>query len=301
MTRLLPLAVLLLAVHSGARLVRDPHSQATPRARLTCLRGGAGADSTAPAGLLPAAGGVLRNLDAALPKMADAALAGLGLAGSFALMGALEPKLGLKLLVPPMMASGIIFFSPATPPSPKGFAAGTLGCATVSAAMFKMLSGLVSPAAAQGGAAGALLVWYKATGCIFPPAAVLCVLMAGVPAGQSPYAWVAAPWIAGHACLYGSALGVSIVRDKTRQTLNRRRLKLLAGYSTEELRSVFARFDTSKDGQLDASELQLALRVALSVDFSVGECRAFIGAADADGSNTLDFKEFQSIVAAKSK
>ena len=45
--------------------------------------------------------------------------------------------------------------------------------------VFSLLSGAVSPAAASGAAAGALLVWYKATECIFPPAAVVCVLMAG--------------------------------------------------------------------------------------------------------------------------
>ena len=64
----------------------------------------------------------------ALDKWADAALAGLGLAGSFALLDVIGAKFGVKLVVPPMMASGIIFFSPATPPSPRGFLGGTVGC-----------------------------------------------------------------------------------------------------------------------------------------------------------------------------
>ena len=225
----------------------------------------------------------------------------LGLAGSFALLGALEPKLGIKLFVPPMMASGLIFFSPATPPSPRGFLVGTIGCASISAALLSLLSGVVTPVAAQGCAAGALLVWYKATGCIFPPAAVLCVLMAGVPLGTSVASWVAAPWVAGHACLYASAYGVGALRMQARQKIYRKRLQSLSTLSKDELRAVFKRFDTSKDGSLDAVELKMALRVALHSDLSLQECQKLIERADIDGTNSLDFGEFQNIVTSKSK
>lgn len=66
------------------------------------------------------------------------------------------------------MASGIIFFSPVAPPSVKGFLSGTVGCASLSAAVFTLCTGIagISPAAAHGAAAGTLLMWYKATNCI---------------------------------------------------------------------------------------------------------------------------------------
>ena len=67
------------------------------------------------------------------PKAADTALAGLGLFGAIALLGALEPVFDVKLFVPPMMASGIIFFAGPTPPDPRGFLSGTLCSATLSA------------------------------------------------------------------------------------------------------------------------------------------------------------------------
>jgi len=233
-------------------------------------------------------------------QVVDSVLAGLGCAGSFALLGALEPRIGVKLFVPPMMASGIIFFSPVSPPSAKGFLLGTVGCASVSAAVLTVLTGVVSPIAAQGCAAGALLMWYKATGCIFPPAAVLCVLMAGLPTGTSAYSWVAAPWVAGHACLYASAMGVSKLRAQARWAINRSALRRLASVGTDELRAIFSRFDVSKDGSLDATELKMALRVAIGADVSLADCQKLIASHDIDGTSSLDFKEFCGIVKDKS-
>ena len=236
-----------------------------------------------------------------MDKFVDTALASLGLAGTFSLMGLLEPRLGVKLFVPPMMASGIIFFSPATPPNPKGFISGTIGCASVSAAVLSVLSSLSLPAtAAQGCAAGALLAWYKATGCIFPPAAVLCVLMAGVPTGNSVASFVAAPWVAGHACLYVSAQATSAIRAQASASLNRSKVRAgLAKLSSKELKEIFSRFDTSKDGELDAVELKVALRVALGADLTLGQCTKLIDEVDSDGTCSLSFKEFEAIVRKK--
>jgi len=286
---------LLLAVGPSCRAARVP--------AFLSLRGGKGdgrhADGEPKKSFLTAAKPSLPSLK--LDKVVDTALAGIGVAGTFALMGALEPLLGVKLFVPPMMASGLIFFSPATPPSPKGFISGTIGCATASAALLSLLTGVVSPVTAQGCAAGALLVWYKATGCIFPPAAVLCVLMAGVPAGTNVAQWVAAPWVAGHACIYASALSVSAARSGARRAINRQRLKTMTKMSTADLKDLFKRFDTSKDGSLDATELKVALRVAVGADFSLGECQALIERVDVDGTNSLDFAEFSNIVDAQAK
>ena len=63
--------------------------------------------------------------------------------------------------------------------------------------------------------AGALLLWFKATSTIFPPSAVLSVLMAQAVAGgaaastfsgwSSSLSYVAFPWLTGHALLWASA------------------------------------------------------------------------------------------------
>ena len=92
---------------------------------------------------------------AKLGKGIDAALAGLGLFGSLALMSLLEPIVGVKLFAAPMMASGIIFFSPASPPNPFGFLVATTGSATVAAGALAMMSARSLPAAASAGAATA--------------------------------------------------------------------------------------------------------------------------------------------------
>ena len=227
------------------------------RARVSVLRGGS--DDTAAPCLQAACGddkpawwmksparsrsalyAARKRVDTLVPKATDALIAGLGLAGSFALMGALEPRIGMKLVVPPMMASGIIFFAGPVPPSPKGFAAGTLGCATISATLFSLLRDRVSVAAAQGAAAGALLVWYKFTSCMFPPAAVLCVLMmSGASSAQAAASFVLKPWLAGHVVLYSSAMGVSMMRRSARIALSRSRLREMHGLTDPELKEIF--------------------------------------------------------------
>ena len=274
------------------------HAITLPPTPLLALRGGAN-DRKA----LVLKGSGLPPLD----KVVDACLAGLGLAGSCALLGVMEPRFGVKLFVPPMMASGILFFSPVKPPSPKGILSGTVGCASVSAAVFTLLSGAVSPAAASGAAAGALLMWYKATECIFPPAAVVCVLMAG-QAGQasglkaltSPAGlnWLAKTWVGGHACMYAGAMGTAVVRSKARQAIARSKMRQMGNLSRDEMRTIFNQFDTSKDGALDAIELRLALRVALGVDVSAGDVDRLIGQIDNDGNGVLNFEEFTSMVKA---
>lgn len=235
----------------------------------------------------------LSALARGLPQCVDALLAGLGLAATLTLMGALEQRCGIKLFVPPMMASGIIFFAGAAPPNPKGFLAGTLGCGSASYALLRLLGGVVPPVAAQGCAAGALLVWYKCTKCLFPPAAVLCVLMAqAAAAGATPLSYVASPWLAGHACLYGSAVAVSQLRAAAALVLARRRL---AGLPAAELRRTFDLYDTSRDGTLDANELKIALRAAVGADLPLDRCKRLVEQVDKDGSGAIDFREFEAI------
>ena len=123
-----------------------------------------------------------------------------------------------------------------------------------------------------------------------------------MPAGTSKFSFVANPWLAGHVCLYAAAYSVGLARDQVRQGFNRQRLQgALKGMSTEQLKEIFSRFDTSKDGSLDASELKLALRVALGADLSMAECNKLIQALDEDGTDSLDFNEFKEIIEDRSR
>ena len=94
-----------------------------------------------------------------MPKAVDTTLAGLGLFTSVALLGALEPLVKQKLFSPPMLASGIIFFLPAKPPSPYGFLMGTLWSATITMLLTKLLANKIPAVAMAGVAGGSLLMW----------------------------------------------------------------------------------------------------------------------------------------------
>jgi hypothetical protein len=191
-----------------------------------------------------------------MPKIVDSALAGLGLFGSLALMAVLEPIVGVKLFAAPMMASGIIFFSPSTPPNPFGFLVGTTGSATVAAGALALMSARSMPAAVgAGAAAGALLMWFKSTGTIFPPSAVLSILMAQAVAGgaaastfsgwTSSLSYVAFPWLTGHALLWASAYGVGSVRSLVRYEFGKAQFRSMGQKSSAEIRKTFKKFDTS--------------------------------------------------------
>ena len=135
------------------------------------------------------------------------------------------------------------------------------------------------------------------TGCWqFPPAAVLCVLMSGQASSVS---FVARTWLAGHACLYAGAMGMSSLRQQARLALARSSLISLGGLSVEELRAVFAQFDLSQDGSLDASELKCALQVALGAELTLKDCQQLIAGVDKDGNGEGDFGEFKDICRAK--
>ena len=240
------------------------------------------------------------------PKAADAVLAGLGLAAGCSVLGLLQPIVGVPLFAPPMMASGVIFFYGPEPPSPKGFLGGTLCSATLSLGTLAAFSRIAPPVVAQGAAAGTLLIWYKATSAVFPPAAVLAGALTAASANgaasgaakvcmRSALHYLAFPWLAGHAFLYGVAHVMSSVRAAARVAMTTRQLASLQAHTDERLLEIFTSFDTSGDGALDADELKVALRVALGLDLSRDDCVQLVAAADKDGTGTVDYCEFKAV------
>lgn len=260
--------------------------RARPQQQLMSLRGGFG-------------GGALSTLQSQLKipapsyeKIADGIVAGLGVVLSFAAMEALQQAFGLSLIVAPMMASTIIFFTAAAPPNPKGLLLGTLGCSTISAVLNSLATAAFSPAVGMGAAAAALMLWFKMTGCIFPPTAVLCMLMMGKP---SPYSFVLCTWLPGHACLYAGAMATSVLRGLARKALKKAEVRSLGGLSRAQLKDTFAKYDTSGDGTLDAHELKLALRVVTGASVPMTACVELIGKLDRNGNGVIDFSEFMNI------
>mmetsp|Transcript_58024 Transcript_58024/g.115069 ORF Transcript_58024/g.115069 Transcript_58024/m.115069 type:complete len:309 (+) Transcript_58024:74-1000(+) len=238
-------------------------------------------------------------------KKVDIVLAGTGLWAACWALGFFQTSFGVPLFAPPMMASGIIFFAGPAPPSPKPFLVGTIGSATLALGALLLFSNILPPIAAQGSAAGMLLIWYKTTNTLFPPAAALVgslmVAFAGAAASaenshpglMAIFNFLAFPWLTGHAWLYIVAMIMSKVRGRARVHL------AAAGFSStekfltnKELMEIFKKFDTSGDGQLDAEELKVALRVALGIDLSADDCEAMISQYDKDGTRTVDFDEF---------
>ena len=146
-------------------------------------------------------------------------------------------------------------------------------------------------------------MWYKATGAVFPPAAVLAGLLATASVSAtcipstlaSALNFLAFPWLAGHAWLYICAHATSFVRTEARVAMTHRSLASLGHQSDEALREIFDKFDTSGDGAIDADELKVALRVALGVDLSRDDCNQLVVAADTSGTGSLEFGEFVNV------
>ena len=96
----------------------------------------------------------------------------------------------------------------------------------------------------------------------FPPAAVLCVLMMQSASSGNPLSFVMFPWLAGHVGLYASALGMSAVRSQVQLSIGSARVRDLGGLPDDQIRAIFSRFDTSKDGLLSKEE-ELLIRQRL--------------------------------------
>eukprot|EP00927_Polykrikos_kofoidii_P011124 TRINITY_DN14696_c0_g1_i1.p1 TRINITY_DN14696_c0_g1~~TRINITY_DN14696_c0_g1_i1.p1 ORF type:complete len:416 (-),score=70.17 TRINITY_DN14696_c0_g1_i1:90-1292(-) len=231
-------------------------------------------------------------------RAADSAIAGIGLWSSISALGALQAHVSDSdhpLFMGSMMASGIIFFVGPTPPPPNPFLVGTLSSATVSLGVFFVLEKFLHPIAASGGAASALLIMYKSTGVVFPPAVALFGQMAQKATLQQELLYLFFPWLAGHATIYVWAWVFSYLRSYVRVAMMKAQLRELAENTDEELRRIFNLYDTSGDGTLDEDELKIALRKTMGVDLPIEDCRQIVAAADRDGTGTVDFDEFKNV------
>ena len=97
----------------------------------------------------PARLSLSHSLSLSLSPLPQVVLAGLGLWGSISSLGVMQTLLGRSLFVPPMMASGIIFFAGPSPPSPQGFLSGSVCSATISLGALMALQPVFSPVVAQ--------------------------------------------------------------------------------------------------------------------------------------------------------
>ena len=143
----------------------------------------------------------------------------------------------MPLFALPMMASGLIFFAQASPPNPKGFYVGTAGSTLCALALIYAVS--LPATVAAGLTSGAILIFFKYFNAIFPPTAVLGMLLlqstlgsavpspSGLPVSKltDVLSFLAFPWLAGHAWLYGSALVVSRVRVQVKKLLSQLQIR----------------------------------------------------------------------------
>lgn len=237
-------------------------------------------------------------------KLVDAAIAGAGLSLSVLMLSCLDMagSLPFQVFAPPMLASAIIFFGGSRPPPPSAFITCTVGSFVVGAVLNQV--GMQASLIVQCFAAGSLLLFKKVSGSFFPPTVGLAAFLA--QSGQGGHAhsiakhlgYVIAPWGAGHFVLYIMALLLASVRQNIRVQISRQAWKQKLGKEAHGpgretyLRKVFDRFDTSGDGQLDATELKLALRSITGTELETEDCERMIRSMDTDGNGSIDFHEF---------
>ena len=228
-----------------------------------------------------------------VPKAVDTVCAAVGAATGIYLLGELELRLGVKLYGPPLAASSIIIFSGITPPPAKNVFFGTMGAAFFALCLFQLVGG--TPETRALAVAGSLL-WFKSSGALFPPAAALCAVFLDSPTLQaSGWSYLLFPCLSGQTILYVVAMGLAQLRQQLRVSITKQQLDF-GSATLEEMSELFLRFDTSGDGRIDATELQVALRALLGSELDLADCKQLVQDADSDGDGDIDFEEFVAIL-----
>ena len=88
---------------------------------------------------------------------------------------------------------------------------------------------------------------------------------------------------------------ISNARSVVRYEFRKLSLKEMINQSSDHLKEMFDKFDTSGDGFIDAKELVVALRVTTGEDLTLDESQKLINAADVDGDGVINFEEFKAI------
>lgn len=224
-----------------------------------------------------------------LPRVVDTACAAVGAATGIYLLGELEARFGVKLYGPPLAASSIIIFSGITPPSAKNVFFGTIGAACFALCLYQLGGG--TPETRAIAVAGSL-IWFKTSGALFPPAAALSAVFLDSPALQtSGWSYLLFPCLSGQTILYVLAVGLAQLRQRLRVSITQSQLDFSAA-SLGEMREMFDRYDTSGDGRIDATELQVALRALLGSELDLADCEKLVADADSDGDGVIEFDEF---------
>ena len=208
------------------------------------------------------------------PKAVDAAVAGLSLTLCALLLRGIDvatEAVGLHPLpvfAVPILPSSLLFFAGPVPPPARGFLLCTIfaWAAALGINYVDFHDDFDEPTAAAL-VVGVLLALFKATNNFFVPAVGLVAALVADPTRglEDPVAalrFLAAPWLAGHALMYGPhtarrAAGGGCAR-RSRSRAFKAELATAADAGDDALRAAFARFDTSGDGFLQPGELKYA-------------------------------------------
>ena len=237
------------------------------------------------------------------PRVVDAVLAGVSLAGSACMLHWIDRLLGAyapPFFAVPLMPSGLLFFAGPVPPPKRAF----LWC-TLLAWVFGIVIYFSGPEDAAIKAAlmgGLLLVFFKTTNNFFVPTLGLAVGLISDPGHllDSPLdalKFLACPWLLGHGVLYAMALIAANGRRRVRMHLMRSKLRAnFEHLGASELSHVFRRYDTSGDGFLQAGELRFAWQAATSELMSLEDADTLVRSIDTDGNGEVDVDEFAALV-----
>jgi hypothetical protein len=246
-----------------------------------------------------------------LPHVADAFFAAVSVVAGIGLLHWLEGEgmLNIKLYEPRMLGSIVIFCGNPAPPSPRSFLVCT-ACAFVAGIVLHWsMTGATDTGNAL--AVGFNVLLSKLTNHSFSPAVGLAAFVATKQWQHSldPVTHLVTPWLSGHCVMYIFALVMSVPRKHLRVRLAMREWLAMEGElvgegigaispakrgdaTTERLKELFMRCDSSGDGRVDATEFRVAYRLLSGDDLPISDCEDIIRAFDFNGNGTIEFSEF---------